>query len=56
LANGFLNRNEVRAAENMNPIPGPMGSDYTITAQPGQAGLDAPKPPMPSASEGEGDE
>lgn len=56
LANGFLNRNEVRAAENMNPIPGPMGTDYTITAQPGQAGLDAPKPPMPSAGEGEGDE
>jgi HK97 family phage portal protein len=56
LANGFLNRNEVRAAENMNPIPGPMGSDYTITAQPGQSGTEAPKPPMPSASEGEGSE
>ena len=56
LANGFLNRNEVRAAENMNPIPGEIGEEYTITAQPGQAGGDPPKPPMPSMSEGEGDE
>jgi HK97 family phage portal protein len=53
LSNGFLNRNEVRAAENMNPIPGEIGEEYTITAQPGQA--EGTKPPMPGLSEGEGE-
>jgi HK97 family phage portal protein len=55
LGQGFLNRNEVRAAENMNPIPG--GDEYTITAAPGgTAGqINAPKPPMPGLSEGDGE-
>jgi HK97 family phage portal protein len=60
LSNGFLNRNEVRASENMNPIPG--GDEYQITAQPGQpAGSHVAEPRPPSAGlgeegEGEGDE
>jgi len=57
LSNGFLSRNEVRASENMNPIPD--GDKYQITAQPGQAGVGAPKPPSVSAGgedDGEGDE
>jgi HK97 family phage portal protein len=54
LSQGFLNRNEVRAAENLNPIPG--GNEYQITAQPGQSVPQAPKPPTPSlGGDGDGD-
>jgi HK97 family phage portal protein len=56
LSQGFLNRNEVRAFENLNPIPD--GNEYQITAQPGQSDSNAPKPPTPSlgsGDEGEGD-
>lgn len=52
LSNGFLSRNEVRAAENMNPIPD--GDEYNITAKPGDpGGVGAPS--LPSATEGEGE-
>jgi HK97 family phage portal protein len=56
LSQGFMNRNEVRAFENLNPIPG--GDEYQITAQPGQSDPNAPKPPTPSLGSdggGEGD-
>ena len=52
LSNGFLSRNEVRAAENMNPIPD--GDEYNLTAKPGEAG-GAPAPPSPTAGEGGGE-
>jgi HK97 family phage portal protein len=59
LNNGFLNRNEVRALENMNPIPG--GEEYRVplnTGNPmhppgGTAGI--PRPPGLGEDEG-GDE
>lgn len=56
LAQGFLNRNEVRAAENMNPIPD--GDEYNITAKPGEAvpGANPPKPPMPGLDDDGGGE
>ena len=58
LNNGFMSRNEVRALENMNPIPG--GDEYRVplnTGNPlpgGSAGR--PRPPSPGEGEGEGDE
>lgn len=53
LSNGFLSRNEVRAAENMNPIPD--GDQYNITAKPGDPAGGAGAPSLPSATEGEGE-
>ena len=58
LNNGFMNRNEVRALENMNPIPG--GDEYRVplnTGNPlpgGSAGM--PRAPGLGEGEGEGDE
>jgi HK97 family phage portal protein len=54
LTNGFLNANEVRALENLNPIPN--GDEYRVqlnTGSTADTGASVPKPP--SISEGEGE-
>jgi HK97 family phage portal protein len=54
LLNGFMSRNEVRALEGMNPIPG--GDEYRVplnTGNPLHQGGNTP--PMPGLGEGEGD-
>jgi HK97 family phage portal protein len=55
LSNGFLNRNEVRAREGLNPIEG--GEEYIITAAPGEAGgTGGPSlPGLDDDEEGEGE-
>jgi HK97 family phage portal protein len=57
LNNGFLNRNEVRAFENMNPIAG--GDEYRVplnTGSPNPPGGTAGLPRISEDGEGEGDE
>lgn len=59
---GWLSRDEVRAAENMNPIPGGKGAVYTlpvnVAAAPAPTPATDPEPPAippadPTSSEGE---
>ena len=54
LNNGFLNPNEVRALEGLNPIPD--GEKYRVPLNSGDPGGDAgiDPAPTPSANEGEG--
>jgi len=58
LNNGFLNRNEVRALENMNPIEG--GDEYRVPLNTGNPmhppGGTAGKPRLPSEGEDEGED
>jgi HK97 family phage portal protein len=45
ITQGFLNRDEVRAAENLNPIPGGKGKDYLVPLNMAPAGSTPAKEP-----------
>jgi HK97 family phage portal protein len=52
LTSGWMSRDEVRARENMNPIPGGDGSRYFLPLNLGQAGGDPDGPDGPAVAPG----